>query len=396
MSSSSSTPAEMVTLQVHLYASCKSLQMDRMTEDNLKSLGHQVSSSCSATCQDANHPLTGGSSHLVYGIRNTHEEDLELEKQLKLLNKPPVKSIHTEFGYIVDCIDINKQPAYDHPLLKNHKLQREPSVQKSFRNTNVKNSRAKSIFGLHKVQCPTGTVPIRRIMKDDLIRSKIFNNHMLNQEAPGYHYAEVFLRKDLSPYYGVSGTNSVYNPRVGRKDQFTASQLRIQNGPVETSDLLTFGWHTHKGFYLGGRVENISTYGGETFAYDLSIFQDEGTKNWWISLENENIGYFPATLFSNMSSADLAGWGGATGTPRGTTSPQMGSGYFPDGNPKHASYFRKVAFLNRSRLSHEPRKYWTYTFNDKSDCFQAVFYGYQGLDYRYCLHFGGPGGNCGD
>ncbi|CAL0303636.1 unnamed protein product [Lupinus luteus] len=26
-------------------------------------------------------------------------------------------------GYIVDCIDINKQPAFDNPLLKNHKIQ---------------------------------------------------------------------------------------------------------------------------------------------------------------------------------------------------------------------------------------------------------------------------------
>jgi len=26
-------------------------------------------------------------------------------------------------GDIVDCVDINNQPAFDHPLLKNHKLQ---------------------------------------------------------------------------------------------------------------------------------------------------------------------------------------------------------------------------------------------------------------------------------
>ncbi|CAL0307646.1 unnamed protein product [Lupinus luteus] len=27
------------------------------------------------------------------------------------------------YGYIVDCIDINNQPPFDHPLLKNHRLQ---------------------------------------------------------------------------------------------------------------------------------------------------------------------------------------------------------------------------------------------------------------------------------
>ncbi|KAL0007396.1 hypothetical protein SO802_008898, partial [Lithocarpus litseifolius] len=50
-------------------------------------------------------------------------EDLALERQLKSINKLPVKSIQTEFGHIVDCIDINKQPSFDHPLLKDHKIQ---------------------------------------------------------------------------------------------------------------------------------------------------------------------------------------------------------------------------------------------------------------------------------
>lgn len=100
----------------------------------------------------------------VYSIQHTLQEDLELEKQLELINKVPVKSIHvfyisfsvyycifsflfllnlislsssishffiynvllilqTKYGYIVDCIDIYKQPAFDHPLLKDHKLQ---------------------------------------------------------------------------------------------------------------------------------------------------------------------------------------------------------------------------------------------------------------------------------
>ncbi|KAG5110624.1 hypothetical protein JHK82_039847 [Glycine max] len=67
--------------------------------------------------------ITSGARHKVHGTQNALQEDLELERQLELLNKPPIKSIHTNFGYIVDCIDINKQPAFDHPLLKYHKLQ---------------------------------------------------------------------------------------------------------------------------------------------------------------------------------------------------------------------------------------------------------------------------------
>ncbi|XP_065625488.1 protein neprosin [Quercus suber] len=69
------------------------------------------------------------SSYRVSGARIlTHEEDSLLEIQLKLINKPPVKSIQTEYGHIVDCIDINKQLAFDHPLLKHHKIQVSPDI----------------------------------------------------------------------------------------------------------------------------------------------------------------------------------------------------------------------------------------------------------------------------
>ena len=31
--------------------------------------------------------------------------------------------IQSPDGDIIDCVDINKQPAFDHPLLKNHTIQ---------------------------------------------------------------------------------------------------------------------------------------------------------------------------------------------------------------------------------------------------------------------------------
>ncbi|KAG5593237.1 hypothetical protein H5410_043751 [Solanum commersonii] len=53
-------------------------------------------------------------------IKLSKLEDMEMEKQLKLLNKPVVKTIKTVYGDIYDCVDFYKQPAFDHPLLKNH------------------------------------------------------------------------------------------------------------------------------------------------------------------------------------------------------------------------------------------------------------------------------------
>ncbi|XP_027368489.1 uncharacterized protein LOC113874465 [Abrus precatorius] len=371
--------------------------------------------------------------HNVDGIKNTLKEDLELESHLKLANKLSVKSIHTKFGDTVDCIDINKQPSLDHPLLKNHKLQRKPTFQKSIGKTSVKNSLVRSKFLLEKHSCPIGTVPIQRTTKEDLIRTKsLLNYHMLTKDIPGTHVAEVTLLSNFGPYYGVSGDTSIYNPKV-EKDQISASHLWVENGPVENNNRIVAGWHvapqlygdnaTHvysawtsdnfkktgcynyhcQGFvqtdnriYLGTRAEKTSVYGGDIYEVSISLIQDSMTKNWWLNMENRSIGYFPAALFSNMSTAGQVGWGGRTRTTAGTRSPPMGSGAFPDDNFVHASYFRHVYFKNTTEQSYGPQIYQAQTFTDKPECFGVQYYGDQGRDVGYSLQFGGPGGNCGN
>ncbi|XP_039123920.1 uncharacterized protein LOC120260500 [Dioscorea cayenensis subsp. rotundata] len=55
----------------------------------------------------------------IFSLKETEEL---VEQKLKILNKPAVKSIKSEDGDIIDCVNIYKQPAFDHPLLKNHKI----------------------------------------------------------------------------------------------------------------------------------------------------------------------------------------------------------------------------------------------------------------------------------
>uniref|UniRef100_M1DLZ6 Neprosin activation peptide domain-containing protein n=1 Tax=Solanum tuberosum TaxID=4113 RepID=M1DLZ6_SOLTU len=52
--------------------------------------------------------------------KSSNLEDIELEKQLKFLNKFTVKTIKTNYGDIYDCVDFYKQPAFDHRLLQSH------------------------------------------------------------------------------------------------------------------------------------------------------------------------------------------------------------------------------------------------------------------------------------
>ncbi|CAL0303635.1 unnamed protein product [Lupinus luteus] len=360
-------------------------------------------------------------------------EELDLERQLKLINKPPLKTIHTD-GYIVDCIDINKQPAFDNPLLKNHKIQLKPS----FEVTSTKSTRLSSI-GIEEDLCPNGTVPIRRTTKDDLIRVKQLshmNDGILNKDIPGRHYAGVNLKiEENRRYFAIKGIIDVYNLPVQNADQITGAYIYLQNGgSVNDKNVIMVGWEIHpqvfgddktyfftrwadktqnKGctnllcpgfvqidtsFPLGKPVvTQTSTYNGEQFEMGVEISHDPETNNWWVRLENKNLGYYPGILFSNLAYAKLGGWTGMTSTPRGIPSPPMGSGHFPDNNLLRSCYIRQMKFQTDTRKNLGPTNYqYAVASTDNPNCFGVQYQGYNDDIQGYAMLFGGPGGNCGE
>ncbi|WJX59528.1 hypothetical protein P8452_44838 [Trifolium repens] len=371
--------------------------------------------------------VTSTTVYTVDSLQRISKDDLELERQLSLINKSPVKSIHVDAGYIVDCVDINKQPAFDHPLLQNHKLQIKPSFERKNSQTSMKISPTK--YGLEKVSCPKGSVPIRRVTKDDLIQGKyLFNDRNLTENGFRIHSAHVFLSPAGGPYYGVNGTTSVWNPVVVR-GQESAGRLFVQNGNGDGTNKIVVGWHafpqiynnstethlytywmsgrngcynilcsgfvqTAQMYFVGSRIRPISVYRGTMAELPISLVQDPASKNWWLSIAFKNIGYFPARLFSNLKAADQVGWGGLTVTPSGN-SPAMGTGVFPNGDFGKACYFRHVAYQTVSRRFIGPATSLAATFNDCPNCYNVKYYGDWRGQVGYSLQFGGPNCDCG-
>ncbi|KAK2431807.1 hypothetical protein P8452_44911 [Trifolium repens] len=369
---------------------------------------------CLVTCSTTGHTFDGMHIPLT--------EDLELERQI---NKPYVKSILTKSGYIVDCVDINKQPAFDHPLLKNHTLQRKPSFEEKINETSVKSSSNKPIYWLENIRCPKGTVPIQRITSVDLIRGKsVFNDHNLIRSV--VHEAYVF-NAPVEDIHGIKGITSIYNPKVDQS-QSSSGHLFIQNDVPYATNKIVVGWHvfpklyngdhstylysvwtsdnfknigcynmlckgfvqTDRSYYLGSRIRRTSTYGGEMIEMPISLNKDQTSHNWWLTVAGKTIGYFPAALFPNMVKPSGVGWGGSTLSPAGTSSPPMGSGHFPDKNFVHASYFREVGMqVDDSGTYYDPsgEEYSDADFN----CYNVKYYGNQGEEFGYSLQFGGPG-----
>ncbi|XP_014522802.1 uncharacterized protein LOC106779241 [Vigna radiata var. radiata] len=332
---------------------------------------------------------------VIDAYMSARQEDLELEREVEIINKPSIKSIHMESGQIVNCIDIYKQPSFDHPLLKDHKLQRKPNFQNPTGKTRQKALETKPMFGLGKDECPMGTVPILRTIEDDFIREKsLFNDHILVQDIPGVHIAEVALKPNYGPYYGVGGVG-VCARQCGCV--FVSDLVYIQT-TTKGLDAICAGFiQTDRKVYLGATVTTISHYGGPIYTTAWSISQDPVTKNWWISIANKFIRYLPAKLFSNLNEASEVGWGGRTRTRPGTQSPQMGSGYFArDDNVTHACFFKEVSIQDNERKTHGAKVYETHSFSDSPNCYDVRYYGNQDPYYGYILSFGGPGGNCGN
>ncbi|KAF8400301.1 hypothetical protein HHK36_013598 [Tetracentron sinense] len=398
----------------------------------------------------------GAMRHGVEGEASiSEEEDAELERQLKIINKPAIKVIKTDYGDIYDCVDINKQPAFDHPLLKNHKIQvyfpfhfsnfyvfyiliqhswclhlwifiviqmRPTSFPKGLFDkassssveepSNVKPSE----IGL-KNRCPPGSVPIRRTRKEDLIRVKQNPSHIqpLIDSAPGHYFVNNYV--NTVPYHGGGAWIGVYNPAVS-KDQFSNAIMWIENGDGNNLNSIQVGW-TADGFEktgcfdtrcagfvqvsteiaLGLPFKNISVIDGPQYNTKVVIYQDLSTRNWWLSFSENNvhIGYWPKSLFTNLAtSASYVKWGAEVYTPSGEASPPMGSGRLPSQGANKACFFRGLQVIYDTNLA-DPREHLlTRRKFDNPDCYSAdKVKKFKVLDYYF--FFGGPGGtNCGN
>ncbi|XP_034228097.1 uncharacterized protein LOC117637338 [Prunus dulcis] len=86
--------------------------------------------------------------------------------------------VELEEGDIIDCVDIYKQPAFDNPLLKNHKIQLRPtSFPAQMKNSAPVTDPISETWSKREAS-PDGTVPIHRTTKDDLVRAKNLAHQM--------------------------------------------------------------------------------------------------------------------------------------------------------------------------------------------------------------------------
>ncbi|XP_074562350.1 protein neprosin-like [Curcuma longa] len=368
----------------------------------------------------------------------TEEEDLELEKELQSLNKPPVKTLKSFTGDLFDCIDMYKQPAFDHPALKNHKLQIRPSFERKNNVTMDENFKSLLLDQGFNDTCPPGTVIIRRTRKEDLMMAKelpkYFRNygsryHVLDSSGQNYY---AIVQSQKSRFHGFQAKLTTWAlPNVG-PNQGSANQVWMYgdiDGPDGSLNAIQTGWHvlprlyndtftrfftyftiddyktgcmnlnckgfiqvsaTHgPGFSFTGT--DLSTYGGTQAYFDFQILKDPKLGNWWLSMGGINLGYWPKEVLPNLETSTALDFGGAVYTPNNEASPPMGNGHFPQEGIGKACYFMQTQFIGEDQRPFTPGPHWGYPDKNADGRYYRISAApvYRGF---WNVAYGGPGG----
>ncbi|KAJ1278944.1 hypothetical protein BS78_04G117400 [Paspalum vaginatum] len=308
----------------------------------------------------------------------------QVRSLLRRLNKAPLASIQSPDGDTIDCVHISKQPAFDHPFLKNHTIQNG--------------------------QCPENTIPIRRTKEEDVLRASSVRrfgkkrprsipnlvSSVDNSATPnvlvGHQHAVASTWQDK--YYGTSTVINLWEPTLERPNDFSLAQLWITGGSYGGNDLNTIeaGWQVSQSMYgdkntrlfiywtsdayqktgcynlcpgfvqtnnqiaIGGSISPVSIYGGSQYDISILIWKDPQGGNWWLKVGGSILGYWPSSMFSYLAdTASVIMWGGEVYSPdAGQTSTQMGSGHFPEEGFGKSSYMKNIQVVDSSNNLKSP------------------------------------------
>ncbi|XVF59047.1 hypothetical protein PTKIN_Ptkin07bG0243000 [Pterospermum kingtungense] len=336
------------------------------------------------------------------------EENLEMEAQLKVINKPPIKSFQ----------------------MRPKRIQNEMIRAKALVKTKPPQFLPKNI------RCPPGSVLIKRTKKEDLIIAKEkkalqFNHptrselqrqvvHVTDAEennsvavAIGYH----------NQNFGAKATMNVWNPSVS-SSQYSEASVWIENdSSQEKIEGITAGWAVVPNLFKNnkprlfgywdaipskgctnyecpgfvqvskeislGIVLQSSIYNGTQEEIEIGIFKDG---EWWLKFYEKFIGYWPQKLFSSMKDAsNLVFWGAQVHSPSNEPFPAMGSGHFPDnGVDGKAAYFKQMQIWDGVDLVYPEDKSLRMS-TDRPECYHYLKL-YEGVaPFRPLFFYGGPG-----
>ncbi|XVF11027.1 hypothetical protein REPUB_Repub07fG0234000 [Reevesia pubescens] len=292
--------------------------------------------------------------------------------------------LQTDIDSVI-CVDIYKQPAFDHPALKNHKIQTKPTFSSEFMTKKVSTTAKLSAFDLPSKPCPKGM------------------------------FATIKVKADDTNYHGALASINIQNPKV-KMNQYSKAQIWLENGPTSELNSIQAGWgadgykktgcyntqcpgfvQVHPRMHIGVPIPNISTFGGQQYVLDITIVLDKTTGNWWLIMKNMkyiHVGYWPGAIFTHLRpGASLVRYGGNTFISTHGISPPMGNGHYASNLFKESCYFSYVSVINEQNLTLDIDDSKVSKYESNTTCFTLEYFQTQ-PNMGKTFTFGGPGGSC--
>ncbi|XP_009143018.1 uncharacterized protein LOC103866790 [Brassica rapa] len=383
---------------------------------------------------------------IVTGNGFSNIDDAEVDRLLKKLNKPALKSIKSPDGDIIDCVHMKNHPIYDHPLFKNHTIQMRPSSFPKEWNNESLNTQNKSnvMTQLWRTigRCPKNSIPIIRTRREDILQAKSIRTYgkkepnSFPQPKPDNkprtnrtHSYSILVTKGR--FHGAKATISLWKPYVQTLREFSLAQIWLASGTSRDTNTIEAGWQVYKSLYgdynpryfiywtadgyqdtgcynlkcpgfvhvsqdfaIGATVSPVSSVGGAQYQIPTSIWRDTRSGHWWLKVyDNIFVGYWPSSLFTTLKDvATDVHWGGEiTNNRDGSqhTTTKMGSGHFAEEGYEKASYFKNIEIVDEGEIMKPP--VGTSPFMSEETCYNIK----PGTDVHWGTYFffGGPGRN---
>ncbi|CAN8221470.1 unnamed protein product [Cochlearia groenlandica] len=359
----------------------------------------------------------------------------------------------SEDGDIFDCVDIHKQPAFDHPALKNHKIQMKPTVEfkskKKSMDINGSSIQITSQIWTKSGTCPVGTIPVRRVSREDISRASspyLFGrktpykynirdkahprNITLNNQRPQNRSEAVLLAVGFN-YIGAESDINVWNPPGVEDDDYSSAQIWLTEGETDMFESIEAGWMVNPGVFgdtltrlfaywttdgyhntgcfnllcsgfvqtspnlaLGGAIKPVTTNWKMQYYISISMFLDPNEGTWWLRFNDIVLGYWPSELLIDLRrSATAVQWGGEVYSPNVRKKPHtrtsMGSGQWATQLYGNACFHTNIRIMDYSLQIKYPN--FLADFSDEGLCYSTILQCYDKKEPFF--YFGGPGHN---
>jgi hypothetical protein len=327
-----------------------------------------------------------------------------------------IHSFEDAAGQIFDCIPIEQQPGLrgnPHPVASPPDLTtagrgRQPRLGAPAAPRPL--SYASRDRHGNPQQAPAGTIPIRRVTLEELIRFQdlrtFFRKHPnsvvatapLAKVRPSQPDADSALNHRYAVGYqqvdnlGGHGYISVYAPTVDANETFSLAQHWYSGGAGSNLQTVEVGWQVYPQKYghanpvlfifwtadayktggaynldatgfvqvngnvlIGGARGSVSQQGGDQTEMEIAAYLT--SDGWWLYIDGltsaDALGYYPLSLFGGgkmASGADTIEFGGETvsGSPPSGDWGPMGSGQFGSAGWQQAAYQRCIYYYGTS------------------------------------------------